>query len=334
MKWSTWQRRRRSDPHTGFRLLQCGARSRDGETAAVAPAHRRGHGNVRHRQRRRGRLPRVRRSHQPAGPRRTPGLRGMLRLLRAGTAGQCTHSRAPAGDPAPRAGQRRSPHPRRPGRGLRYRRPRALQDRRVGSPDLPHSLRPGLSQHPLLADHSFFQTAEEDRAAQLRPDLARRYRGIHRDRRLPGAVQSPDRRQSGDGDRADQSGQAARARRRGLPDRPEVGIPAEGRLRREVRDLQCGRRRPRRVHEPQRDRKRPACATGGHDHRRLRDGRRRRHHLYTRGVPAGGAPPDARHRTGAAFRHPRATTAWGVVSASTYGWWKARARSSAAKRRR
>ena len=61
----------------------------------------------------------------------------------------------------------------------------------------------GYPEHPFVADHSLLQAAEEDRAAQLRPDLAGRYRGVHRHRRLPGAVQGADRRQSGDGDRAD-----------------------------------------------------------------------------------------------------------------------------------
>jgi NADH-quinone oxidoreductase subunit F len=73
-------------------------------------------------------------------------------------------------------------------------------------------------------------------------------------------------------------------------------------LRPEVRHLQRRRRRPRRLHEPQRDRERSAFAAGRHDHRRLRDGRHRGHHLRARRVPAGGAPSEPRHRTGAAVR--------------------------------
>jgi NADH-quinone oxidoreductase subunit F len=41
----------------------------------------------------------------------------------------------------------------------------------------------------------------------------------------------------------------------------------------EVHHLQRGRGRPRRLHEPQRDRERPALAARGHAHRRLRDRR-------------------------------------------------------------
>ena len=52
-----------------------------------------------------------------------------------------------------------------------------------------------------------------------------------------------------------------RGPRRGrLPDRQQVGVPARGARARKVPGLQRGRRRPRRLHEPQRDRERPPLA--------------------------------------------------------------------------
>ena len=97
----------------------------------------------------------------------------------------------------------------------------------------------------------------------------------------------------GDGHRADQGGETARARRRRLPDRQQVGVPArKAKAAAEVHHLQCGRGRSRRVHEPQRDRERSALAARRHDHRRLRDGRERRHHLRARRVSAGRSSPE------------------------------------------
>ena len=55
----------------------------------------------------------------------------------------------------------------------------------------------GYPEVPLLERSSVLQRSEEDRAAQLRPDQSRRYRGVHRRRRLPGAVQDSHRRQAG-----------------------------------------------------------------------------------------------------------------------------------------
>ena len=62
--------------------------------------------------------------------------------------------------------------------------------------------------------------------------------------------------------------------------------------------LQRRRGRPRRLYEPQRDRRRPAFSARRHDYRRLRDGRYRGHRLCARRVSAGGEPPDPRYRTG------------------------------------
>ena len=47
----------------------------------------------------------------------------------------------------------------------------------------------------------------------------------------------------------------------------------------------------------------PHSLLEGHDHRRLRDGRHRRHRVRARGVSAGGAPADTGHRAGARVRH-------------------------------
>jgi NADH-quinone oxidoreductase subunit F len=72
----------------------------------------------------------------------------------------------------------------------------------------------------------------------------------------------------------------------------QVGVPAQAEGEPEVHHLQRRRRRSRRLHEPQRDRERSALAAGGHDHRRLRDGRHPGHHLCARRVSAGGAPAE------------------------------------------
>ena len=90
----------------------------------------------------------------------------------------------------------------------------------------------GLSRTSRPGTSSVLQAAEEDRPAQLRPDQPGRHRGVHRGRRLPGPLQGADRRQPGGGHRADQGRQAARPRRRRLPHRPQVGVPAQGRGRR------------------------------------------------------------------------------------------------------
>ena len=69
---------------------------------------------------------------------------------------------------------------------------------------------------------------------------------------------------------------AARARGSGLPHRDEVALHAAGAGQAEVRDLQRGRGRPRRLHGPLGPRERPALGHRGDGHRRLRDRRRRR----------------------------------------------------------
>ena len=67
------------------------------------------------------------------------------------------------------------------------RRPGAVQDRRVGPPDRARRVRHRLPEDPFVARSALLQAAEEDRAAQLRPDQPGRYRRVHRRRRLPGA---------------------------------------------------------------------------------------------------------------------------------------------------
>ncbi len=134
--------------------------------------------------------------------------------------------------------------------------------------------------------------------------------------------------------RAGQGLEAAWPRRRGIPDWQQVGVPGEGEGRSEVHHLQCGRGRSRRVHESQRDRERSARAAGRDDHRRIRDGRDRGNRVRARGVSAGGAPPRSRAIEQAREYGCWARTSWGADSSSTSIWWKAPARSSAAKRRR
>ena len=116
-----------------------------------------------------------------------------VRLPRAGTAGQRANSGPPPGDSAPRAGQATlPPAPRRPWPPAPLK-PKASRCCKIEEWD---HLTPRTSLYgqgypdiPSWQDHSLLQAAEEDRAAQLRFDIARRYRGIHRHRRLPGALQ-------------------------------------------------------------------------------------------------------------------------------------------------
>ncbi|MCK7527502.1 MAG: hypothetical protein MZV64_62800 [Ignavibacteriales bacterium] len=66
----------------------------------------------------------------------------------------------------------------------------------------------------------------------------------------------------------------ARTRRRRLPAAQQVAAVPPGPRQSQVPDLQRRRRRPRRVHEPPRTRKRPALRGRRHDHRRLRHRRK------------------------------------------------------------
>ena len=102
--------------------------------------------------------------------------------------------------------------------------------------------------------------------------------------------------------------------------------------RAEVCTVQRRRGRPRRVHGPQRSRRRPACRDRGHDHRRLRDRREPGLCLRARRVSAGGRAPPDRHQPGARVGVPRQATSWASGSASIWTSGSAPARSSAVKR--
>ncbi len=180
-----------------------------------------------------------------------------------------------------------------------------MQDRGVGPPHRPREVRLRLPRAPPLARSPVLQGPGEDRPPQLRPPQPRRHRGVHRDRRLPGPLQGPDRLQPRRRHRADEGGQAPRPGRRGLPDRQQVGVPARGGGPREVPRLQRGRGRPRRLHEPQRDRERPPLAAGGDGDRGLRDRCVEGHPLRARRVPPRRAPARARDRAGPRLRSPR-----------------------------
>ena len=104
------------------------------------------------------------------------------------------------------------------------------------------------------------------------------------------------------GQRSDQAIGPARARRRRLFDGPEMGVFAQGQGRAQVPDLQRRRRRSRRLHEPQRDRKRSARADRGHGDRRLYHGRDRRRHLHPRRIPTRRASTESGHRAGPRIR--------------------------------
>ena len=54
----------------------------------------------------------------------------------------------------------------------------------------------GYPEDAVLERSPVLQGAEEDRPAQLRADQSRRHRGVHRRRRIPGALQDAHRRQA------------------------------------------------------------------------------------------------------------------------------------------
>ena len=243
----------------------------------VAAAHRRRHGHLRDRQRRRGRL-------CSASPTPSPNA-----------AWTCISSAPAASAFAPRSRWSMFGSPGQPlvilhrvqtdhvnadsrrvggedGSGAAC----SVQDRGVGSHHGADALRRRLSGHSGVERGSVLPRPEEDRPAQLRTDQSGRHRGIHRDRRLSVAVQGADRRHAGAGQRADQDFEAARPRRRRLLDRPEMGVPAQGGGGSQIPDLQRRRRRPRRLHEPQRNRGRSAFADRGHGDRRLHHRRQRK----------------------------------------------------------
>ncbi len=131
--------------------------------------------------------------------------------------------------------------------------------------------------HPDAQRDSLLRQAEAGGAAQPGPDRSRAHRGLHRARRLFGARQGADRDDRRGDHPGDQALGAARARRRRVPHRHQVGDLPAGRhppRGRADRRLQRRRGRPGRVHGSQHHRERSARGRRGHDHRRA--GHRRR----------------------------------------------------------
>ena len=142
-------------------------------------------------------------------------------------------------------------------------------------------------------------------ARQQRADRPRADRVLHRGRRLPGAARRAARDDAQRRGRECDQERAAGARGRGIFHRPEVGHGGQDARHPEIRGLQRGRGRPRRVHGPQRPRKRPAQRPRGHGHRRLCRRREPGLHLRPRGVPARHQAAADRHQAGEADRPPR-----------------------------
>ncbi len=134
---------------------------------------------------------------------------------------------------------------------------------------------PAGQRHPVLR-------APEPRAAQLGPDRPGEHRRVHRPRRLPGPGQGAHRDDARGGHRRDQDVRPARPRRRRLPHRAEVAVRRAGRRRPEVRRLQRRRRRPGRVHGPQRAGRRPARVIEGMAHRAPTPSARDEGYIYVR----------------------------------------------------
>ena len=127
---------------------------------------------------------------------------------------------------------------------------------------------------------------------------------------------------------------AARARRRGLPHRHEVGLHPAGRRQAGLPGRQRGRVRAGHLQGHPADDGQPARAGGGHRHRLLRDPRGARLHLRPRRGRARAAPAAGR---GAPRRTRRATparTSSAPASTSRSSCTPAPAPTSAARRRR
>ena len=136
--------------------------------------------------------------------------------------------------------------------------------------------------------------------------------GLRGARRLRRAAQDPRREDSARaGHRRAQEVGAARPRRRGLPDRPQVELHAQELRRRQVRRVQLRRGRARHVQGPRHPALQPARGVRGHGHRRVRDGRQPRLQLHPRrdlgSLPALRGGDRGGVRRGLARRqHPRA----------------------------
>ncbi len=240
-----------------------------------------------------------------AGCERRAGLRersGLHRLLRGRAPGRCRAARAPAAGVAARHGRQ--------GAGADGRGP--ARRGAVGGPAGPDPRRDAraVARRAVPGRTSVLCAADAVGAGQLRghrPRLAGRVPGP---RRLPRAVEgAADLDAAGSRERS-RGERAARAWRRRLPDRAQVGLCPVGAGRAPLPDLQRRRGRPGRVHGSRRDRGRSAPpargdGAGGLCHRRAEG-----LCLHPRRVPAGRAPAAHRDRRGQVVRaagaqHPR-----------------------------
>ena len=179
--------------------------------------------------------------------------------------------------------------------------------------------------------------AEAGRPAQPRADRPGADRGLHRAGRLRGAGQGARRDDAGADHPGDQALRPARARRRRLPRRRQVGdVPPGGHppRRRADRRLQRRRGRPRRVHGSEHHRERPALGHRGHGHRRAghrRDSRASSTSATSTRSPGSGSPRRSTRRASTACS---AAASSARSSTSTSRSCRAPARSCAASRRR
>ena len=164
-----------------------------------------------------------------------------------------------------------------------------------------------------------------------RPDAHRR---LHRGGRLCGAGQGavpddarPDRRRG-------EEGQPARARRRRLPGRAEMGNHPERAQRRKIRHRQRPRGRTGRLHGPGPLHRQSAQGARGPDHRRRRHRLAPRLHLHAPRFAATDQAHQAGAGPGRGIRTARATTSWAPASTSTSNCTSTSASSSPANRAR
>ena len=126
----------------------------------------------------------------------------------------------------------------------------------------------------------------------------------------------------------------ARPRRRGLPDRAEVGLHPAGRRQAALPGGQRRRVRAGRLQGHAHAAGQPAGADRGHRHRRLRDPGRAGLHLRARRGAARDPAAAPRRRRGLRRRATWAPTSWAPGSTWTSSCTPARAPTSAARRRR
>ena len=217
--------------------------------------------------------------------------------------------------------RRRGGDPRRDGREEADHREAGLQGRARRAELLPRERRPVL------------QEAAPPAPLPEQAGRSEEHRGLHRHRRLRRPGQGP-QRDARAGHRGGREVRPARAGRRGLLDGAEVEVLPRRLGQPQVPHLQRRRRRPRRLHGPQRAGGEPSQRDRGHADRGLRDRRREGLRLRAHGVPARDRAREHRHPSRPGSTACWARTSWDRGSTSICRSAAGPAPSCAARRRR